>query len=110
MTVALNELFPCREEVPSDWQLAFDELVGAGRSPSVVCATIDYLREQATAQQEAAERWGVTTPAIRNVEAAVLARGPLYGPHKPSCQVCGEAVAKPAQHIRAEHGDGGGDR
>jgi len=27
-----------------------------------------------------------------------------------SCPVCGEPVTKPAPHIRAEHGDGGGDR
>ncbi len=32
------------------------------------------------------------------------------GPHKATCPVCGEAVTNPAQHIRAEHGDGGGDR
>lgn len=29
------------------------------------------------------------------------------GPDKPSCPICGEAVVKPAQHIRAEHGTGG---
>jgi len=80
MTDALNELYPCREELPSDWQPAFDELVGTGHSPRVVCATIDYLREPPTTQRDAAERWDVAALSIRNTQAAVLAHGPLDAP------------------------------
>lgn len=80
MTATLNELYPRREDLPSEWQPAFDKLVGTGHSPSVVCATVDYLREPPTTQREAAERWGTTALSIRNSQAAVLAHGPLDAP------------------------------
>lgn len=78
----LNKLYPRRESLPDEWQAVFDELVGSGRSPSVVLATIEYVRTE-RGQQDVADEYHVSTVSIQNNQDAVLEMGPKESVGRP---------------------------
>jgi len=65
-----------KEELPEEWHDAFDALTAQGKSPTGIKATIEYVITPKT-QQEVSQEFNVSEVTIRNLQAAVVALGPV---------------------------------
>lgn len=65
-----------KEELPEEWHETFDALTAQGKSPTGIKATIEYVRSKKT-QQEISQEYNVSEVTIRNLQAAVVALGPI---------------------------------
>lgn len=65
-----------KEELPEDWHDTFDALTAQGKSPTGIKATIEYVTTPKT-QKEVSQEFNVSEVTIRNLQAAVVALGPI---------------------------------
>lgn len=65
-----------KAELPEKWHETFDALTAQGKSPSGIIATIEYVTTPKT-QQEVSRECNVSKVTIRNMQAAVVALGPI---------------------------------
>lgn len=65
-----------KEDLDEEWHDVLDALVSQGCSPRGVKATIAYLSDPVTTQQEAASEHGTSKVTIRNLQTAVVALAP----------------------------------
>jgi len=65
-----------KEDLPEEWHETFDELTAQGKSPSGIKATIEYVTSQKS-QEEVSSETNVSEVTIRNLQAAVIALGPI---------------------------------
>lgn len=73
----MTELFAeHKEELPDEWHETFDALTAQGNSPSGIKATIEYVTTPKT-QKEVGREMDVSEVTIRNLQAAVIALGPV---------------------------------
>jgi len=76
-TIDTSELYSeHKAELPEEWHETFDQLTAQGNSPSGIKATIEYATSGKT-QQEVSHEYGVSKVTIRNLQAAVVALGPI---------------------------------
>jgi len=65
-----------RATLPDEWRDCFDTLTAQGRAPISILATIEYVTTPRT-QGDVGDEYDVSTPTIRNLQAAVVALGPV---------------------------------
>lgn len=65
-----------KADLDDEWHDTFDALTAQGKSPSGIKATIEYVTTEKT-QKEASREFGVAEVTIRNLQAAVVALGPI---------------------------------
>jgi len=65
-----------RAELPEEWHDTFDELIAQGKAPTSIKATIEYVTSKKT-QAEVSREMNVSDMTIRNLQAAVVALGPI---------------------------------
>lgn len=65
-----------KADLDDEWHDTFDELTAQGRAPSSIKATIEYVTTPKT-QQEISREFNVSEVTIRNLQAAVVALGPI---------------------------------
>lgn len=63
-------------DLPEDWHDVFEALTAQGKSPTGINATIEYVTTPKT-QKKVSQEFNVSEVAIRNLQAAVVALGPI---------------------------------
>lgn len=65
-----------KQELDPEWHDAFDALTAQGKSPSGIKAAIEYVTSTKS-QEEVSKEFNISEVTIRNLQAAVIALGPL---------------------------------
>lgn len=76
-----------KADLPDEWHETFDALTAQGKSPSEIKAAIEYVTTPRT-QADVSQEFNVSEVTIRNLQAAVIALGPIDdavgGSHAPN--------------------------